>query len=100
MRQITKEASNSFIYGKNFNKANTKVEVMDNGDTRLYLHGHNIALFQLDKGTLHVTNCGYFTNTTKERLNGLLGVNICQKKGKWYLNGKEWNGEWTTVNAN
>lgn len=40
---------------------------------------------------------GYATVTTKERLNALEGVGIQQKKGKWYLNGVEWNGEWIKV---
>lgn len=35
---------------------------------------------------------------TKERLNGLEGVNICQKDWQWYLNGKERNGELTDIN--
>jgi hypothetical protein len=32
------------------------------------------------------------TTTTKERLNGLNGVNIHQKDFQWYLNGEAWNG--------
>ena len=43
--------------------------------------------------TLSITNAGWESNTTKERLNGLDGVSIQQKAGIWYLNGKEWEGE-------
>ena len=38
------------------------------------------------------TNCGWFSNTTKERLNGLPNVNIYQKNFEWFLNGKKWDG--------
>lgn len=40
---------------------------------------------------------GFFTNTTKERLNALPGVNIVQKLGKWYLNGVLWDGTLTNI---
>ena len=40
---------------------------------------------------------GWSSNTTKERLNGLTGVNIWQKDFVWYLNGEEWNGEWIRI---
>ena len=47
---------------------------------------------------LIICNCGYPTNTTKERLNGLPNVSIVQCKGEWYLNGEKWNGKPTKVN--
>ena len=61
----------------------------------LYLHGHLIA--KADHNGLQITNAGYFTNTTKERLNGLPHVHIHQKNFEWYLNGELWNGEWKYV---
>ena len=57
----------------------------------MYLHGNLIA--QRTPLATTITNCGWFTRTTKERLNGLGGVDIVQMKGVWYLNGKEWDGE-------
>ena len=70
-----------------------EIEVLPNV-TILKLHGNAIAYKYNDpEQTLSITNCGYFTQTTKERLNGLNGVNIYQKKGIWYLNGVEWSGE-------
>jgi hypothetical protein len=60
------------------------------------LHGNLIAKIDAD-GTLAITNAGWFTNTTKERLNGIPGVSICQKKGDWYLNGRKWDGGWITI---
>jgi len=44
-----------------------------------------------------ITNAGWQSNTTKERLNGLSGVSIYQKNFQWFLNGKPWNGDWITV---
>lgn len=47
---------------------------------------------------MKITNAGWRSNTTKERLNGLPNVKINQSKGDSYLNGKEWNGEWVQIN--
>tara|TARA_R110002020_G_scaffold149428_1_gene325685 strand:- start:182 stop:478 length:297 start_codon:yes stop_codon:yes gene_type:complete len=97
MRQITKESVNAFMNAKKFNKQNMKVEVLPNV-TILKLHGNSIAYRYNDpQRTLSVTNCGWFTPTTKERLNALPNVNIYQKSFKWYLNGVEWNGEPITI---
>jgi hypothetical protein len=40
-----------------------------------------------------VTNAGWFSNTTKERLNAIDGVSVYQKDWNWYLNGEQWNGK-------
>ena len=73
-----------------------RVEVLPNV-TILYLHGNAIAFrYNATEGTkkqLLITNCGWFSNTTKERLNALPNVHIQQKNFVWYLNGKEWNGQ-------
>jgi len=97
MRQITKESINAFMNASNFNKQNTSVEVLPNV-TILKLHGNPIAYRYNDpKRTLSITNAGWQSNTTKERLNALPNVNIVQKNFIWYLNGKEWNGELTEI---
>ena len=97
MRQITKESINAFMNASNFNKQNTSVEVLPNV-TILKLHNNAIAYRYNDpKKTLSITNAGWQSNTTKERLNALPNVNILQKNFIWYLNGKEWNGELTEV---
>lgn len=46
---------------------------------------------------IEVTNAGWPTVTTRERLNGLIGVRVHQKGGKQYLNGNEWDGSWTLI---
>ncbi len=93
MRKITEESVNAFMNAKKFSKQNMSVEVLPNV-TILKLHNNAIAYRYNDpKQTLSITNCGWFSNTTKERLNALPNVSICQKNWNWYLNGKEWNGE-------
>jgi len=46
---------------------------------------------------LSVSNAGWASNTTKERLNGLPHVRVQQKNWNWFLNGVEWDGAWTRV---
>jgi hypothetical protein len=98
MRQITKESINAFLNAKKFNKQNMAVEVLPNV-TVLKLHGNEIAYLYNDPNkTLSISNCGWFTPTTKERLNALPNVHIQQKNYIWYLNGKEWNGDLIDIN--
>lgn len=95
-RKITKEAIEAFMSGEKFKKDNTSVEVA-HGFVKLRLHGNAIAQKDLETGDTEVTNAGWFTTTTKERLNGIPGVSIYQRKGVWYLNGAEWDGEWKKI---
>jgi len=99
MKKITEESIEAFLTGTPFKKANMSVEVSDKVTT-LLLHGNVIAkreLTSLTKSKLSITNAGWKSNTTKERLNGLPNVRISQRQGTWYLNGTEWNGEWTEI---
>ena len=96
MRKITKEAAHAFLRREKFKLGNTKVTV-EGEVVKLWLHGNCIA--QKTPLAYTITNCGWFTNTTKERLNGLSRVSIVQKKGKWYLNEREWDGEHTILGA-
>jgi hypothetical protein len=95
MRKITREAVSAFLDRKPFKKSNMEVEPIGPG-WRLKLHGNTIAVLD-EFGMLSVSNAGWFSNTTKERLNGLPHVHIKQKNWNWFLNGNEWNGEWTRV---
>ena len=99
MRRVTQNSVNAFMRDQNYAEGNTTVRTaVESGGgeyyTEMYLHGNRIArkLMNQEAG-IQITNCGYSTNVTKERLNGLPGVNIVQKNCEWYLNGKEWNGE-------
>ena len=92
MRKITIDSINAFLNARKFNRQNMSVEVLPNV-TILKLHNNAIAYKYNDpKKTLSITHCGWFSNTTKERLNGLPNVNIYQKNFEWFLNGKEWDG--------
>ena len=71
MRKITKESTEAFNNATPFNKQNMSVEVKPNV-TILKLHGNAIAYRYNDpERTLSITNCGWESNTTKERLNAL-----------------------------
>ena len=94
-RKITKEAVSAFVNGIRFRSGNTSIDVKDwdgGKAVTMYLHGNTIAERFTSTGVTKITNAGWFSNTTKERLNGLPGVSIFQKKGVWYLNGNELDG--------
>ena len=95
MRKITRDAVDAFMRRESFKRSNTQV-VVHPENTHLYLHGNPIAIVDL-LGCIKITNAGYQTNTTKERLNGIPTVSIVQKNFQWYLNGTKWGGEWITV---
>ena len=74
MRQITKQSINAFMNAQTFKRQNMQVEVLPNV-TLLKLHDNIIAYRYNDpEQTLSITNCGWFTPTTKERLNALPNV--------------------------
>ncbi len=93
MRQITKESVKAFYKQERFYKNNTSVIDTFFG-ARFYLHNNLIA--EIKNGKLYICNCGWFSNTTKERLNGILDYigkpRIYQKRFQWFLNGEKWNG--------
>ena len=98
MKKITAQAVDAFMNGRSFKKDNTQVYKFLNV-TVLSLFGNEIAyLYNDPERTLAITNRGWFSNTTKERLNALPGVRIHQHKGQWYLNGELWNGDFVDVN--
>ena len=98
MRTITEKAIEKFLNAETFKSSNTSVEVLPNV-TILKLFGNPIAYRYNDpERTLSITNCGYKTATTKERLNALPNVNIKQVKFKWILKGAEWDGEFIDIN--
>ena len=93
MRKVTQNAVNAFINAQSFKEGNTKVEVLANV-TILKLHDNPIAyLYNDPEKTLSITNAGWESNTTKERLNALPNVSVKQSKGVWQLNGIAWEGK-------
>lgn len=94
MRKITQDAIRALYENKNFKRGNT--EVRRGIVPCLLLHDNIIAKLTIFDG-LCISSAGWNTNTTKERLNGLEGVSIYQKNFTWYLNDREWTGQWVSV---
>jgi len=93
MKLITQKSVTAFMNAKPFKRDNTEVVVLPNV-TILKLFGNEIAYLYNDPDrTLSITNCGWFSQTTKERLNAIPNVSIRQSKGLWYLNGAYWDGK-------
>ena len=95
MRQITELMSSAFRHWRNKSMSNTIVKYDDKWrTTSMYLHWNLIAVLY-DDWTLELDTCGWMSNTTKERMNGILeefGLwRIRQVKGDWFLVKK--NGE-------
>ena len=84
MRKIEEKMVNAIMNGKNFRQSNTEVKVFDKYIDVL-LHGNLIA--RIDTTTnpyvMKVDNCGWYSVTTKSRLNAL-GCNIVQRDWDWY----------------
>ena len=98
MRKITEESVNAFFNKGKLNKQNMQV-FYDRYDqtSRMLLHDNCIATFDHYNKQLKISNCGWFTPTTKERLNALPNVDIKQKNFKWFLNGHLWDGKSVTI---
>jgi len=88
MRKVTRQIVEAFYKGEAKSSGNTCTD-----GNNIWLHGNKIA--EKDElGNLHITNAGFETNVTKERLNGLLALggflqfplpHIYQKSFTWYL---------------
>lgn len=106
MRKITQEAIDAFMSGNAYNNGNTRVILYDkmyedtNPKIGLELHGNKIAGRDLITGEIDITDAGWMTNTTQERLSGIPGVTLKRKAGVWQLNGKPWNGTYVRVSPN
>ena len=94
MRKITQDAIDAFNSQRPFKRNNTEVRI-ENSESHMLLHGNTIAIS--DGPRVLITHGGWPTPTTKERLNGITGVNIHQKDFQWYLNGEAWNGGFIMV---
>lgn len=101
-RQITTDACSAFEEERYFKNSNTEVEVgirvADQRSTvTLLLHGNAIAKSVDD--CLYIRTAGWNTATTRERLNGLDGVDVYMQKKVLHLNGQPWENhdDWTMV---
>jgi hypothetical protein len=97
MKIVTQNAVSCFLNGETKTFTNTHV-VTENKLSKMYLFGNLIATLDHNVGgVMKISNAGWFSKTTKERLNGLPNVNVRQSKGKWYLNDNFWDGKLTTI---
>lgn len=94
MRNITEQAINAFTKGKPFKKRNT--EVRKEGDAVILLL-YNNEIAKIDGDGTWVTDAGWNTNTTRERLNGIAKVHVKSKKNQLTLNGYPWDGSWKNI---
>lgn len=91
-KSVSRLAAAALVAGKKYsNGKNTKVD-----STGIYLHGNHIAR-NAGEGHVAISNRGWFTLTTKDRLNALPNVSIYQKRGAWFLNSQPWDGGWVIV---
>jgi len=85
MKKVTRNTIIAFLNETNKRETNTIVQVNDD-NTTLSLHNNIIAINT--NGVIEINNKGYLTQTTKERLNGILELigkpTIYQSKGVWY----------------
>lgn len=103
MRNITLDAVVAFLYGYEFSRDNTRVvHCNEEGISTLVLHGHSIAKRCMLTGDVSIRHAGYTTNTTKERLNGVLtyldAPLIYQRNYIWYWrDGEQFPDGWVVV---
>jgi hypothetical protein len=103
MNKISEESIDAFLNARPYRKSNTIVFVKANV-TVLEIFGNEIAYRYNDpERTISITNCGWKTAITKERLNAIPDVHITQKtidgKRVWYLNGEQWDGKLIDVSS-
>ena len=90
MRQVTERIVSAFLHNET-----RKIGQTFTDGRSIWLWENKIAEFRQDG--LWITNAGWPSTTTKERLNGIPDVSIVQKKAQWYLNGHAWDGSWVHV---
>ena len=99
MRKITIESVEAFTSCGNLYKDNTEVKTYSDTIAKMFLFWNHIAELYNNQKILYISNCGYYTNTTKERLNWILDHyklgSIKQKAWVWYLNWEEFTWELT-----
>ena len=98
MSKISDDAARAFERRQPFKRGNTEVKIVhyvDQSEVWLCLHGHLIA-WDGPYGRF-VTCAGWPTQTTKSRLNALLGVEIKTVKGQLMLNSHPWDGDKSPV---
>jgi len=92
MRKVTASAIQSFNNNESRAHGSNTRTYFDKDTKTTYLFLHENLIAKKENGKLFITNAGWQSNTTKERLNAIDGVSIYQKNWVWYLNDKAWDG--------
>lgn len=90
MRMITLEILRAFVNGNR--------KTIDNTTTDghiVWLHGNMIVRRDEETGIVYIRTAGWNTQTTRERLKAFTNKSLYQKNHILYLDGKEWDGNWT-----
>ncbi len=77
-------------------RANKSVNLRTDGDN-LFLFENKIAMYE--NNILKVSDGGFRSKTTQKILNKLPSVKVIQKNFIWYLNNKEWDGNFEIINT-
>jgi len=102
MKKVTREAVRCFMYDEKKTTGNTTI-LVEGQVTKMLLHGNCIARTNPDKGgRIEISDAGWRTNTTKERLNAILDYckvgRIYQKDFTWYWkDGEQFPDGWVAV---
>lgn len=102
-RKISEDSTQAFIKGRNFKRGNMEV-VAEPGLVKMLLHGNKIAecyKIQNAEWVLTISDCGWVTDTTRERLNcllhniGLGDYRVYKRQGEFFSYGsrKEFPGK-------
>lgn len=99
MRNVTQQIA-SMLYARSAGAVSNSTVINEGGTGKLYLHGNLIA--EWDGSKLRLLDAGWQSNTTKERLNGILevfgfGERVVQRNFEWHVmlgdNLTSWEGE-------
>jgi hypothetical protein len=94
MNKVTRRAGYAMLHHKKYSSGNTRVVKVEEGEAgtifELRLFGKLIARYYPSLSKLWISDAGWKTRTTKERLNGILdtfGINarIYQEKFTWFI---------------
>ena len=94
MSIITDKTCEAFRNTKPIRISNSEVKIEPSGNAYYRLFGNLIALYSPRAKELTIRDCGWQTQTTKERLNWILlefGLwRIVQEKWIWYYANQDW----------
>lgn len=90
MRQVTVDILRAFV-----NRNRKKIGNTFTDGHNVWLHANIIVRRDEETGIVYIRTAGWNTVTTRERLKAFTNKSLYQKNHILYLDGKEWNGDWT-----